>query len=345
MKRTVRNLLISIGVILIVLMASAGVTVWYLAFKPNVACSDNYALYVRPGDDFDDVVEHLEPQGVLSSLSSFHLFGSLVYFRDVRAVRPGYYELRPGMRNLDIARALAKGWQTPVRLVVNNMRLPEDFAGRVAKQLMLDSADVESFFNDTVAMRALGLTRENLFAMIVADTYEVWWDVSAKELMQRLVDERNNYWSRNNRTARAQALGLTPEEVATLASIVDSESNHRPELSTIAGLYINRLRKGMLLQSDPTVKFALRDFAKKRILNADLTVDSPYNTYRRPGLPPGPIRLPNSFTIEAVLDAPATPYIYMCADPSLNGTHRFARTAAEHSRNAQAYHKAISAIL
>lgn len=344
MKRKVRNLLISLCVVLAVLILAAGGAVWYLALRPNVAGPHSYALYVYPDDDFYDVVERLEPAGVLGSLSSFNLFGSLVYFRDVRTVQPGYYELRPGMRNIDIARALHKGWQTPVKLVINNMRLPEDFAASVSRQLMVDSFDVAEFLNDTVAMRSLGLTRENLFSMIVADTYEVWWDVSVPDLMHRLVEERNKYWAANNRLARAEALGLMPEEVATLASIVDCESNHRPELGTIAGLYINRLRKGMLLQSDPTVKFALRDFAKKRILNADLTVDSPYNTYRRQGLPPGPIRLPNTFTIEAVLDAPATPYIYMCADPSLNGTHRFARTAAEHSRNAAAYHRAIAGI-
>ncbi|MCQ2344253.1 MAG: endolytic transglycosylase MltG [Paludibacteraceae bacterium] len=337
----IKKMTVVVIVVLLLIGLISGVLVWWVALRNNVRQGDSYTLFVRPFDDMEDVLDRLEDDNILLSSSSIESLVVLLHHYDGCEIRPGRYILKPGMRNIDIVRKLRHGWQEPVRLVINSMRLPENFAASVGRQLMYDSAAVMAFISDSAQMNALGLTYENLFANIVENTYEVWWTEKPSELFARLVNENGKYWAKNDRLGRAERLGLTPEQICIVASIVDCESHYKPELPTIAGLYINRLKKDMLLQSDPTVKFALKDFAKKRILNADLKCNSPYNTYIYKGLPPGPICLPNQSTIEAVLNAENTHYIYMCADASLNGTHRFAVTEAEHARNAAAYHKAI----
>ena len=179
------------------------------------------------------------------------------------------------------------------------------------------------------------------FALVIRNTYEVWWTVSVENLMKRLKKENDAFWNANDRRAKADKLGLTIPEVITLASIVEEETNYQPEKSRVAGLYLNRLRKGIRLQSDPTVKFAMKDFKLNRILYEHLKIDDPYNTYVYAGLPPGPIRLPSVATIDAVLNAEKHNYIFMCAHPDFNGTHNFAVTLAEHNRNAAKYHVAL----
>lgn len=341
MKTFIKKLTVVLVVLLLLIGLIIGALIWWCALRENVSEGVSYSLYVRPADDIVDVIDVLEDNNILRSSDSFESLVVIIQHFDDCKICPGHYILRPGMRNIDIIRKLTHGWQEPVRFVINNMRLPENFAASVGRQLMYDSAYVMAFLSDTAQMNVLGLNHTNLFAHIIENTYEVWWTEKPSELMARLVSENDKFWLKNNRIDKAESLGLTPEQVCIIASIVDCESHYKPELSTIAGLYINRLKKDMLLQSDPTVKFALRNFAKKRILNADLKCNSPYNTYIYKGLPPGPICLPNQSTIEAVLNAENTHYLYMCADPSLNGTHRFAVTAAEHARNATAYHKAI----
>jgi UPF0755 protein len=234
-----------------------------------------------------------------------------------------------------------RGEQVPVKLTINYMRLPEQFASKVSHQLMLDSAEIMNYITDKERMAELGYAPEHLFALVIRNTYEVWWTVSVEKLMQRLKKENDAFWNANDRRAKAQKLGLTIPEVITLASIVEEETNHQPEKSRVAGLYLNRLRKGIRLQSDPTVKYALKDFKLNRILFEHLKVDDPYNTYMYAGLPPGPIRLPSVATIDAVLNAEKHNYIYMCAHPDFNGTHNFAVTLAEHNRNAAKYHVAL----
>jgi UPF0755 protein len=245
------------------------------------------------------------------------------------------------MTHLQLIQRVQRGEQVPVKLTINYMRLPEQFAAKVANQLMLDSAEIMNYITDKQKMDELGYAPEHLFALVVRNTYEVWWTVSVEKLMQRLKKENDAFWNANNRRDKAQRLGLTIPEVITLASIVEEETNHQPEKSRVAGLYLNRLRKGIRLQSDPTVKYALKDFKLNRILFEHLKVDDPYNTYMYAGLPPGPIRLPSVATIDAVLNAEKHNYIYMCAHPDFNGTHNFAVTLAEHNRNAAKYHVAL----
>ncbi|MCQ2332840.1 MAG: endolytic transglycosylase MltG [Paludibacteraceae bacterium] len=341
MNVTIKKIVVvTFSVLSVIVLLIIGLA-WYLVYSPNVSCPSDCDFYVRQGSDVGDVIDDLSSRKMFVNDNKIVLATIFLGFGDDYNVRPGHYSVRDGMRNIDIFRMLYHGWQTPVRLTINNLRLPEDFASSVSRQMMVDSIEIMRFLNDSSSMDSLGFTSWNLFSHIHADTYECWWNASVAEIMAKLVSENRLFWTAE-RVNKAESIGLSPAEVCILASIVDEESHYAPELQRIAGLYLNRLRSGMPLQSDPTVKFAERDFAKTRILASDLLTDSPYNTYKFKGLPPGPIRLPNTSTIDAVLNAETHKYIYMCADPSFNGSHRFAVTLSEHNRNASAYHKALA---
>ena len=335
-----KKIVVTLIVIAVVVLSFAFGATWYVSYKSNVQLAEPLTFYVYPDDEFDDVIDRLCNKKAFINENTIILCGVLnKHFKMYNHIETGCYQLKPDMRNIDVVRMLYNGWQTPVRFVINNMRLPEDFASFAGRKLMMDSCDVMSLINDSSFK---DITYENFFQHIVENTYEFYWDVTPKELISRLSAENDKFWN-EERKAKANRLDLTPSQIVIIASIVDEESHYKPELSTIAGLYINRYRKGMLLQSDPTVKFALRDFMKTRIVNKDLTCDSPYNTYKYAGLPPGPIRLPLSSTIDAVLNADVTHnYTYMCADPSFNGSHRFTSSLAEHNQNAAAYHRALN---
>ena len=206
---------------------------------------------------------------------------------------------------------------------------------------MLDSASLADILTDTAACAQLGYTRETVPALFIPNTYQVYWDISAEQLLERLQKENAAFWNAEQRTAKAKALGMSREEVVTLASIVDSETTNNPEKPRIAGLYLNRLKANMLLQSDPTVIFAVGDFTIRRVLRKHLDIDSPYNTYKYKGLPPGPIRIPSVVGIDAVLNHEAHNYLYMCAKEDFSGTHNFAATYAEHQQNARRYIRAL----
>lgn len=211
----------------------------------------------------------------------------------------------------------------------------------VSRQLMIDSLDIAKLISDSAYCAQMGYTQETLPSLFIPNTYEVYWNMSADAFMKRMQKEHAAFWN-NDRLKRAQHIGLTPEEVSTLASIVEEETANGPEKPMVAGLYINRLNKGMLLQADPTVKFGLQEFGLKRILFKHLEVDSPYNTYKHAGLPPGPIRIPSIQGLESVLNYTQHHYIYMCAKEDFSGTHNFAVTAAQHQANARRYQQALN---
>lgn len=229
-----------------------------------------------------------------------------------------------------------------VRLTVPPVRTVSDLAGRLAQVIDTDSASLMAVFSDTVLLDSLGYNQETLPALFIPNTYEVWQSVSAKKLLLRFAAENANFWTPARR-AQAENQGLSPVEVMTLASIVEQETADDGERPMVAGMYLNRLHQGMMLQADPTVKFALGDFSLRRILHEHLDVDSPYNTYRYEGLPPGPICIPSMASIRAVLQPAQHPYIYMCAREDFSGTHNFAKTYSEHLQNARRYAKALDA--
>ena len=255
--------------------------------------------------------------------------------------RVGAYRLRAGMTVREVALKLARGSQTPVRVTFNNVRTLDQLAERISQQLCFSAAALTSLlYNDSVCA-GLGFTRATLPALFLPDTYESYWTVKPEAFLQKLSKEYERYWQ-GKREQQARALGLTPVEVATLASIVEEETNKLSEMGTVAGLYMNRLRKGMPLQADPTVKFAWGDFSLRRILNVHLAIESPYNTYRVTGLPPGPIRIASKQAIDAVLNHKPNGYYYMCAKEDFSGYHNFATTLAEHRRNAARYQRELN---
>ncbi len=257
------------------------------------------------------------------------------------ANRAGVYELQPGMSARTVALKLTQGGQTPVRITFNNVRTIDQFAERIAEQLCFSKEELLALLNDADEVRGLGFTRETLPAMFLPDTYEFYWTISPEDFLQRMKREYEVFWQ-GTRKAKAERLNLAPVEVATLASIAEEETNKADEWGKVAALYINRLRKGMKLQADPTVKFACGDFSLKRVLHKHLEVESPYNTYRVTGLPPGPIRIPSKQGLDAVLNHKSHNYLYMCAKEDFSGYHNFATTLAGHNRNAQRYQQELN---
>lgn len=265
----------------------------------------------------------------------------LSYFDFDATAREGAYRLEPGMSVWRVALKLARGSQTPVRVTFNNVRTIDQLAERIAEQLCFSKTDLLEVLQSDSVCAAMGFTQATLPALFLPDTYEFYWTVTPLAFVQKMEREYRRYWQ-GKREKQAEALGLTPIEVATLASIVEEETNKPDEMGMVAGLYMNRLRKGMPLQADPTVKFACGDFALQRILKKHLAVESPYNTYRVTGLPPGPIRIASKQVIDAVLNHRPNDYLYMCAREDFSGYHNFAVTLAEHQRNAARYQRELN---
>mgnify|MGYP002475138362 FL=1 len=288
----------------------------------------------------------VSPESLRDSLvSRLGGFGDDVYDlwrlqRSSAARARGSYAIDPGETALTLSRRLRSGRQNPVRLTFNNVRTLDELARRLADRMEWGTSDFLAACDSVLKPRGFKFP-EQYPAAFIPDTYEFYWTTSARDVVSRLADYRDRFWNDERRSAAA-AFGLTPVGVATIASIVEEETAKADERPTVARLYLNRLSRHMPLQADPTVKFAVGDFSLRRIRSRHLEIDSPYNTYRRTGLPPGPIRIADSRTIDAVLNAPSHNYIFMCARPDFSGYHNFAADAASHSRNAAAYHRALN---
>jgi len=271
-------------------------------------------------------------------------YGKLVYnlwkLAGDPATSHGSYLIEPGTTAMTAARRVVSGRETPVKVTINNVRTLSDLTKRLGAKLEATPAEIDKALAEKLDGHPQFAGKSTFPAAILPDTYEFYWSDSAGHIVDKLVAERDKFWNRS-RLDKAAKLGLTPVEVATVASIVEEESNKKDERPTIARLYMNRINKGMKLQADPTVKFAVGDFSLRRILSKHLQVDSPYNTYRNQGLPPGPIRIPEKETIDAVLNAPPNPYLYMCAKEDFSGYHRFASDYKTHSANAARYRAAL----
>ena len=292
--------------------------------------SETHYLYIDADDTVDSVLTKLKPMSSEHALAGLSTMMRHTSYAD--HVRTGRYAIEPGMKTYDVLRRLKNGHQEPIMLTIPEVRTMEQLAERLGRKLMIDSADIAPLIvGDTLAP-----------CLFVPDTYEVYWNISANALMERMQREHDRFWNSENRRQLAADLGLTPEEVCTLASIIDEETANTGEKPDIAGMYLNRLHCGMPLQADPTVKFALHDFTLRRIYNAHLEVESPYNTYRNAGLPPGPIKIASQQGIDAVLHASQNPFLYMCAKEDFSGTHNFAVTYSEHQRNAARYARALN---
>jgi UPF0755 protein len=312
--------------------------VYYLTGSLSKSGQSEY-IYIDDNDDIDSVAAKLAPIANEQALLSFKLVSRHVGYS--KHIRTGRYAIEPGEGIFSVLRKLKNGHQEPVRLTIPESRTTDRLAGALARKLMMDSLSLSILLKDSTFCAKQGFDTASIVCMFVPDTYEVYWNTSIENLMSRLKKEHDKFWD-SSRQAKATAIGLTPNEVCTLASIVDEETSNNPEKPMIARMYLNRLAKGMALQADPTVKFALKDFAIRRIYHNMLNTDSPYNTYRYAGLPPGPIKVASVAGIDAVLNAPNHSYLYMCAKEDFSGTHNFASTYSEHLRNAAKYTKALN---
>lgn len=337
-----KSLIISLLIVMTITMVVTGFWIKNIMFSDNfnIPKGQKHRVFIEKNETVETFIDNMTHQGIVINPDYIRLTAKVIGINDTN-LKPGSYIIENGMNSWELLQRIRRGEQKPVKLVINNMRLPEQFAAKISEQIMPDSAEIMDFVTDKYKMEQLGFRPEELFVLVISNTYEIWWTTSVDNLMKRMKQEHEKFWQQNNRTEKADELGLTRTEVVTLASIVEEETNHTAEKTKIAGLYINRLRCGMLLQSDPTVKYAVGDFSINHVLFSHLATNSPYNTYRYAGLPPGPIRLPSITSIDAVLDAEDHDYLYMCAHESLNGTHRFARTLTEHNRNASKYHAAL----
>lgn len=257
-----------------------------------------------------------------------------------RSFKPGHYLLRPGMSVVEVARMLKLGLQTPVRVTIHNVRTPGQLARRLSGQLDADSASFARALTSPELAREVGFDSVTLFSMFLPDTYEFYWTATPEQFVQRMRREYERFWT-PERDAKRRRSGLSRLEVMTLASIVYEETRKSDEMPRIAGVYVNRLRRGMPLQADPTVRYAMQDFGLRRILYKHLKTQSPYNTYVNKGLPPSPICMPGHDAIEGVLDFERHDYLFFCARPTFDGYHNFARTLSEHRANARAYSREL----
>lgn len=331
-----------IGFIVFALAIGAGIFAYlkYQAiFKPNVpdALSEKY-LYIPTGTDYQGIKRILEEQNFLLDAGTFDEVATLMKY-DNNIIRPGRFEIQSGWSNRKLIQHLRSGKQASVNLVLNNERLISEVAGKISSFIEADSMEILNALQSPNLAEKLGLTPETMMTIFIPNTYRVYWNASPEKLIDRLVAERNKFWEGNQREAKREKLGLTREEVYTLASIVEKETNYNPEKPTVAGVYLNRLRKDIALQADPTVVFANQDFTIRRVLNRHLEKDSPYNTYKYPGLPPGPIAMASISSIDAVLENKQHKYIYFCAKPDNSGQHAFAKNLTAHNANARKFQK------
>ena len=306
-------------------------------FGPTVAAPANRYFYIKTGADYAEVKRDLLEQKIISGNFFFDRIARQVKYN--QRVRPGRYEIKAGSL-LNLVRMLKSGNQSAVRLVINKLRTKEDLAGKIGKNFEVDSSQVIKFITNNDSLLRYNLDTNTVITIIIPNSYLFWWNSSLKNILDRLADQKQKFW-KGARSEKAAALHLTNEQVYTIASIVEEETNKQDDKGKVASTYINRLQKGMKLEADPTVKYAMRNFGLKRILYGHLRYESPYNTYRQPGLPPGPIGTASINTIDAVLNAPKTGYLFFVAKPDLKGYSNFAATYPEHLVFARAYQQAL----
>lgn len=321
----------------LLIAAYVGYNKYQAVFKANVPSTlvDPY-LYIPSGASYEKIVNLLLDKRMLINEDDFHWVAEKMSYKKSK-MRTGRFKIEPGWSNRKLIQHLRAGKQATVKVVLNNERLPEEVAGKVAKELEADSLSLLNKFRDPATLEKYNLNPATLMTLFIPNTYEFFWNQNPDDFMKRMSKEHKKFWSKNDRLKKAEKKGMSPEEVYTLASIVERETLRKDEKRRIAGVYLNRLKTNMLLQADPTVVFATRDFTTRRVLNRHLKVDSPYNTYKYTGLPPGPISMASISSLDAVLDGEDHDYIFFCAKGDGSGYHAFAKTLVGHNQNARRY--------
>lgn len=345
MGKRKRNRVSPLGIAILVVLfcgtffLTLKVSDYLMRHKKNVL--EETTLYVRPGSDFSALADSLAPR--LKRLRSFVKIAEKEGLSS--SIKPGRYLLDKETTNIKLIRSLKFGYQNPLMVPVSTAsRTKQGLAARFAAKLCADSAEFMAAFTDKELLASVGVDTNTFLSLFIPDSYEMFWTATPKEVLLRMKRENDRFWSEDNRLQKAERLGLSPVQVSILASIVCCESNHVPEYPKIASVYLNRLNKGWKLCADPTVVFANGDFRLGRVLKKHLAVDSPYNTYKYNGLPPGPIKIPSKEGIDGVLNSEKSDLMFFCASPKRDGTHRFAKTGAEHLRNAKAFHHVLDSL-
>lgn len=328
--------IIAILLVVVVIVTVTGVWGYYMFFGPAV--EERVIIILRSDESYEQMTDKVKASLVYHV--AFDLYAKRINLD--RGIDPGSYTFEKGMTVIEVARTLKFGSNNAVRLVINNARTPEALAGKIAGQIDADSVSVLGALRSTELIEEMGFdSAEAMFSIFLPNTYEVYADISSEALVRRFKSESDKFWSDSRRKSQLERLGMTPFEVMTLASIVHEETNATDEMARVAGVYINRLKIGMPLQADPTLKYAAGDPTIRRVLDRHKSIDSPYNTYMYLGLPPTPIAMPDMAAIEGVLGYEEHNYLYFCARPEMDGRHNFATSLAEHNRNAAAYHRAL----
>ena len=340
-KRKGRRVIAGLLLVFVILLAAFAWLSYTVVIKPNVYTADQQQAFITipTGSGFSEVKKALYSHGYIINRRNFEWVARFRHYPE--SVKPGRYRIDESMSNLDLVNLLRSGAQTPVRLTFNNIRTRGQLAGRLATQIEADSASFIKLFNDSVFLDSLNVTKTELFNIFMPDTYEVYWDTPARSVIKRMKTEADKFWE-GERNMKLERIKLSRNEAITLASIVEKETNKNDEKARVAGVYMNRLKNGWLLEADPTLVFAHGDFGIRRVLAAHKTINSPYNTYLYHGLPPGPIYLPSKASIDAVLNYEDHQYMFFCAREDFSGYHNFARTLDQHNLNAYKYRQALN---
>jgi len=342
-KQFAKKIILLIFVLIVVVIIVVFSRFYKTMYRGNVETNskDTVFVYIPSHADFAKVCEIFYNNHLIRDKESFEwLAGKKNY---ISKVKPGKYMLKKGMSNVELIDMLRAGKQTPVKLTYNNIRTKKELISKICTQLEADSTELTHLLSYDKYLEKFGVNENNCMVLFIPNTYEFYWNTTAEEFMNRIFKEYKKFWN-SERQKKAEACGLNKIQVSILASIVQAEQTQfNKEKPVIAGLYLNRLKKGMLLQSDPTVIFALGNFNIHRVLNKDKEVNSPYNTYKFAGLPPGPINLPEISSIDAVLNHDSNDYLFMCAKEDLSGYHNFSKTIEQHLVYARKYQQALDA--
>lgn len=338
MSKIVKRILVFV-IIIMALVAVMGGIGYYYVFSPNTVVTDDGILYIRDSNSVVQVFETLRSRGYIKNPNTLSSVAKLKKFSS--SVKSGKYKIRDGMNNNELVNMFRVGNQVPVHFTFNNMRTIEEFANEAQEELAVSKDELMALLTDSDVLAELGFNSNTILAMFIPNTYEIYWNIPAMDLLKRMKKEYARFWN-ENRMAKAREIGLSPEEVITLASIIEEETVKAEEYPVIAGVYMNRLNKGIKLDACPTLKFVLGDFTISRILDRHMQIDSPYNTYMYAGLPPGPIRMASIKVIDSVLNYQKHDYLFFCAKSDFSGYHNFSRTLRQHNAYAREYHRELN---
>lgn len=330
-----------IFIVLLIVGGTKAIQIYKMAYAPSVSTNngEEFFLYIPTGSSYESVKALLSEAEIIKSIKGFEWTAKRKNYPN--HINPGRYLVKHRMSNNELVNLLRSGRQEPVNLTFNNIRTIEHLSARIAEQLELDSLSLITHLRDDETLTKYGFNEYTIPCMFIPNTYEVYWNISVENFVSRMNLEYKNFWNKK-RLSKSEKIGLSPEEVISMASIVNLETIKNDEKATVAGVYVNRIDIGMRLQADPTIIFAHNDFTIRRVLNKHKSIDSPYNTYKYAGLPPGPICLPDISSIDAVLNYEKHKYLYFCAKPDFSGYHNFARTLNQHNKNAKAYQRELN---